>query len=73
LLFLLIVCVCGGDAFAGWKWYAGRDQPKAASYHTAKAEVTDIVSTMGATGTVAPEDVVDAGAHQRAHRVVRCG
>lgn len=61
-LFLIIVGVSAGGAFAAWKWYATRDQPKGASYRTAKAEVADIVSTIGATGTVVPEDVVDVGA-----------
>lgn len=62
LLFLVIVCVCAGAAFAGWKWWSQRDQPKAMNYRTAPAAIADIVSTIGATGTIVPEDVVDVGA-----------
>lgn len=62
IVFLIIVCACAGGTYAGWKWYTSREQPKAMSYRLAKARVTDIVSTIGATGTVVPEDVVDVGA-----------
>src|SRR6266550_940073 len=58
LIVLLLVAVAGA---AGW-WFFIRDNRPATTYKIAVAKKGDLLATIGATGTVEPEEVVDVGA-----------
>ena len=55
---IILVAVLGATA----AWYWARNGDKAVTYRTAKVERGDLVATIGATGTVEPEEVIDVGA-----------
>lgn len=63
LVFWLVVLglIGGGGAYA-WQWYRARAKPDSAVYRTVPVRKMDIVSSISATGTIVPEDVVDVGA-----------
>ncbi len=61
LWFLVIAALCTGGYF-GWHWYQQRGATGEPTYRTAPVRRADVVSSISATGTVVPEDVVDIGA-----------
>jgi HlyD family secretion protein len=56
---LLILAVIGGGC---WWWFYGREQGPVTQYRTAAVTKGDLVATIGATGTLEPEEVTDVGA-----------
>jgi HlyD family secretion protein len=65
---LLLLAVPG--ALGGWYVYNADRHP--ASFRTARVERGDLLATIGATGTVEPEEVIDVGA-QVAGQIVSFG
>jgi HlyD family secretion protein len=57
VIVIALLAAAGGGVAA---WYKGRAEPSAA-YRTVPVRRTDITSTISATGTIVPEDVVDVG------------
>ena len=55
---LIVLGLVGGAA----AWYFERDKGQTASFHTAPVKRGDLVVSIGATGTVEPEEVIDVGA-----------
>jgi HlyD family secretion protein len=55
---IILVAMLGGTA----AWYWTRNGDKAVTYRTATVKRQDVVSTIGATGTVEPEELIDVGA-----------
>jgi len=53
-------------------WYIRRDHAQAVSFRTAQVTRGDLLVTIGATGTVEPEEVIDVGA-QVAGRIISFG
>lgn len=59
---LLWLLVLGALGAGGWYWWTQRSAPPdPASYRTVPVTRTDVVSTISASGTIVPEDVVDVG------------
>ncbi|HIJ40383.1 MAG TPA: HlyD family efflux transporter periplasmic adaptor subunit, partial [Deltaproteobacteria bacterium] len=58
LVILLFLGLAGGLAF----WYLRQENGKLVSYRTAEVARGDLLATIGATGTVEPEEVIDVGA-----------
>ena len=58
LLVLIVLVAVGGGAW----WLFGRDTAEAAPLRTAPVVRDDVVSTISATGTVEPEELIDIGA-----------
>src|SRR5436853_505794 len=56
---LLLVCASLIGAAA---WYKDRNDKPTVNFRTVKATRSDILATIGATGTVEPEEVIDVGA-----------
>ena len=69
---LLVVLVLVAIAAVGTGWYFNRSAVAAVEYRTANVTRGDLVATIGATGTVEPEEVVDVGA-QVAGQIVEFG
>jgi HlyD family secretion protein len=65
---LVLVLVVGGSA----AWYVRHDSAQATSFRTATVTRGDLVVTIGATGTVEPEEVIDVGA-QVAGQIISFG
>jgi HlyD family secretion protein len=65
---LVLVMVVGGSA----AWYIRRDNAQAVSFRTATITRGDLLVSIGATGTVEPEESIDVGA-QVAGRIVSFG
>ncbi len=65
---LVLVAAVGGSA----AWYIRRDNAEAVSFRTATVTRGDLVVTIGATGTVEPEEVIDVGA-QVAGQIISFG
>ena len=62
LAVVLVMVLVVGLGVAGWWWWTNRSAPsEATAYRTADVARTDIVSTISASGTVVPEDVIDVG------------
>ena len=59
--FALALLMAGGG-FAGWHWYRRDGAADAPPFRTAAVVRGDLVATIGATGTVEPEEVIDVGA-----------
>jgi HlyD family secretion protein len=68
LLFLVALGLAGAGAY----WYVQASTPRGNSFRTAKVERGKFTATIGATGTVEPEVVIDVGA-QVAGRIERFG
>src|SRR5215208_6553222 len=68
LLVLGMLIVLGGSV----AWYVGRDSAEAAPLRTVPVRTDDLVSTISATGTVEPEELIDIGA-QVAGRILEFG
>jgi len=58
MLALILLGLVGGGA----AWYLRRNTASAVKYRTAVVKEGDVIATIGATGTVEPEEVVDVGA-----------
>src|SRR4051812_20115956 len=56
---LFILALIGGG---GWWWVYGREQGPQTQYRMASVTKGDLVATIGATGTLEPEEVTDVGA-----------
>src|SRR5436190_24342888 len=56
-LLALVAIVAGGAA-----WYKDRAERPTVSYRTGKVARADILATIGPTGTIEPEEVIDIGA-----------
>ncbi len=59
---LLIVVIGIGAGIAGGWWYFNKGKVKNVAFRTAEVTRGDILSTISATGTVEPEELVDVGA-----------
>jgi HlyD family secretion protein len=59
---VIMLIVVLGVVAVSFSWYSHRSNGSEISYHTAKIERGDLQATIGATGTVEPEEVVDVGA-----------
>src|SRR4051812_126021 len=59
IILIVGLCVLGVGV---WAWQNYRSTPDAVSFRTAKAEKGDLAATIGATGTIEPEEVIDVGA-----------
>jgi HlyD family secretion protein len=58
----LAILITAALAAGGWWWWSQRDtQTETQQYRTTPVVKTDIISSIAATGTVVPEDVVDVG------------
>ncbi|HEY5505827.1 MAG TPA: efflux RND transporter periplasmic adaptor subunit [Sedimentisphaerales bacterium] len=60
ILLIVVIGICAGIA-GGW-WYFNKGKVKNVSFRTAEVTRGDILSTISATGTVEPEELVDVGA-----------
>ncbi len=60
LLFLVLGLIGVAAVAGGWYWKSGSTPPL--EFRTAKIERGDLLSTVDATGTLEPEEVVDVGA-----------
>lgn len=58
IVVLVVVGILGGVTF----WYLGRSNGDTPDFRTAKVTRGDLVVSIGATGTVEPEEVIDVGA-----------
>src|SRR6185436_5254442 len=68
---LMIVLVLGAlGAVAAWYWK--KDNGAAATFRTAEVKRGELLATIGATGTLQPEEVIDVGA-QVAGQIVEFG
>ena len=65
---IVLVLVVGGSV----AWYVRRDKAQAVPLRTATVTRGDLVVTIGATGTVEPEEVIDVGA-QVAGQIISFG
>ena len=64
-LWMKVICFVllpAGLVAGGTVWYVGRDKDSGVSLRTDKVVRRDLVATIGATGTVEPEELVDVGA-----------
>ena len=61
IVIVLVVILLGGVG-AGAYWYTHRNAETAGKFRTAAVTRGDIVTTISATGTVEPEEVLDVGA-----------
>lgn len=68
IIALVLVAIVAGSA----AWYIRRDNAQAVSFRTATVTRGDLLVSIGATGTVEPEEVIDVGA-QVAGRIVSFG
>src|SRR4051812_4556707 len=68
LILGVVVLLAGGG---GW-WYLHNSGPARPQFRTVQVERGPLVATIGATGTIEPEDVIDVGA-QVSGRIERFG
>jgi HlyD family secretion protein len=68
IIVLVVLAVAGGTA----AWYFQRDNGQTAAFRTAKVTRGELLISIGATGTVEPEEVIDVGA-QVAGQIVSFG
>ena len=59
---LIILLVVGGGVGGGVYWYRQHASTPAVSYRTVPIQRGELLATIGATGTLEPEEVVDIGA-----------
>lgn len=62
VVWLIVLGLLGGGGAYAWQMYRARAKPDSSVYRTAPVRKADIVSSISATGTIVPEDVVDVGA-----------
>src|SRR4051812_43466833 len=63
---VIVLGLIGGGC---WWWFYGRDTGPATQYRTAAVSKGDLIATIGATGTLEPEEVTDVGAQVTAQIV----
>ncbi|HMC67019.1 MAG TPA: biotin/lipoyl-binding protein, partial [Gemmataceae bacterium] len=68
IIAILLLAAAGG--FGGWYLYSADKQ--GTSFRTVRVERGDLLATIGATGTIEPEEVIDVGA-QVAGQIVSFG
>ena len=59
IVWLVVLGLLGGGGAYAWQLYRARAKPDSSVYRTAQVRKADIVSSISATGTIVPEDVVD--------------
>ncbi len=59
---LVVLIVAAGLGYGGYAWYAAKTKPEPIRLRSAEVVKGDLVSTIGATGTVEPVEVIDVGA-----------
>ena len=69
LIVLLLIVGCVG---AGGYWYLNRGASTVVAYHTTPIQRGELLATIGATGTLEPEEVIDVGAQVQG-RIVSFG
>jgi len=62
VVWLVVLGLLGGGGAYAWQLYRARAKPDSSVYRTAQVRKADVVSSISATGTIVPEDVVDIGA-----------
>lgn len=62
IVWLVVLGLLGGGGAYAWQFYKARAKPDSSIYRTAQVRKADIISSISATGTIVPEDVVDIGA-----------
>jgi HlyD family secretion protein len=67
---LVLLILLGVTGTGGWYWYSSNNHPTV--FRTVTVKRGDLLATIGATGTVEPEEVVDVGA-QVAGQILRFG
>jgi HlyD family secretion protein len=72
ILRIIFVLFLGAIVLGAAAWYRDRAEKPAVAYRTAKVTRSDLLSTISATGTVEPEEVVDVGA-QVAGQIISFG
>ncbi|HSI34911.1 MAG: efflux RND transporter periplasmic adaptor subunit [Phycisphaerae bacterium] len=61
----IVVGLLAAAGYGGWAWYRSRSDDGAISFRTAPVASDKIRQTIGATGTIQPEETVDVGAQVR--------
>ena len=59
---ITLLLLMGALGTGAWWWYTHRTQTPASTYRTVPLKRGELVATIGATGTVEPEELVDVGA-----------
>jgi HlyD family secretion protein len=62
IIWLVLLAALGAGGYFGWQWYQDQSKAAPATYRFGEVKRTDIISSISATGTLVPEDVVDIGA-----------
>jgi HlyD family secretion protein len=62
VVWVVVAVVLGTAAFGALAWYRANGDQGAAKFRTVVVKRTDVASTITATGTIVPEEVVDVGA-----------
>src|SRR5258707_13120749 len=60
--FFIVLLIVGGGAYALFHWYQQSNAAPASSFRTVAVKRGDVLATIGATGTLEPEEIVDVGA-----------
>src|SRR5688500_15783890 len=69
---LVVILLAVGLLAAGTKWYQARNGVADETFRTVEVSRGEILSTIGATGTLQPEEVINVGA-QVAGRIIEFG
>src|SRR5688500_4262316 len=69
---LVIVVLAVGLLAAGTKWYQNRNGSTESTFRASEVSRGEVVATIGATGTLQPEEVINVGA-QVAGRIIEFG
>lgn len=72
LTWVLLLLVLGAAAWGGVRLYSDYGNKQAPSFRTAAVKMGDLMATIGATGTLEPDEVVDVGA-QVAGQIISFG
>src|SRR2546430_1300553 len=59
---IFIVAAVVGLCYGAWAFYLRRGESTSVSYRTAAVKHGELLATIGASGTLEPEEVVDVGA-----------
>lgn len=62
VLIIVVLVVLAGAGYGGWEWYRRGGDSATPQYRTAEVKISDVVSSISATGTIVPEDTIDVGA-----------
>jgi HlyD family secretion protein len=69
---LVIVVIIAGSCWGGWQYYAKVRGTPLTTYRTVPVQRGELLATIGATGTLEPEEVVDVGAQVQG-RIINFG